>query len=169
MMYSRQETITPEIAARYLEKNVLNRTIQQKTIKNYARDMINGKWELNEQGIGFYENGNLADGQHRFNAIIEAGVPVEMYVTYNIPNSSSIHDRGRGRTLPNILGMNGFSTSIASNVLVGCVNYLFSLCGKDKPTDQIIMEFCKENEELLSKCVSITSSGSKHSICKRPL
>lgn len=56
MMYSRQETITPEVAAAYLQKSVSNRPIQRMTVKNYARDMLNGKWELNEQGIGFYEN-----------------------------------------------------------------------------------------------------------------
>lgn len=167
MMDSRQEIITPEIAARYLENNVANRPIQQKTVKNYARDMLSGKWELNGQGISFYENGNLADGQHRLNAIIEAGIPVEMYVTYGVPNSSFIHDRGRGRTMSNILSMNGFSTSIASNVLVGCINFMFFLCGKEKPTDQIVMDFCKENETLLSKCVSITCSGSTHPLCKK--
>lgn len=69
--------------------------------------------------------------------------------------------------MSNILSMNGFSSSIASNVLVGSVNYLFTLCGKNRPTDQIVMEFCKENKELLSKCVSITCSGSTHPLCKK--
>lgn len=167
MMYSRQETITPEVAAAYLQKNVSNRPIQRMTVKNYARDMLNGKWELNEQGIGFYENGNLVNGQHRLSAVIEAGIPVEMYVTYNVPNNSFIHDRGRGRTMKNILDMNGFSASIASNALIGGVNFLFSLCGKGKVTDKTIIDFCNENEEILSKCVSIVSSGSKTGICKK--
>lgn len=168
MMYSRQETITPEVAAAYLQKNVSNRPIQRMTVKNYARDMLNGKWELNEQGIGFYENGNLVNGQYRLSAVIEAGIPVEMYVTYNVPNNSFIHDRGRGRTMKNILDMNGFSASIASNALIGGVNFLFSLCGKGKVTDKTIIDFCNENEEILSKCVSIVCSGSHNAvICKK--
>lgn len=152
MMHSRKELITLEIAVEYLKKNLSNRNIQRNTVKNYARDMKNGCWQLTPAGISFYENGMLADGQHRLYAVIEAGVSIEMYVTYGVPNTSSIFDRGRIRTVANIMSMNGVNKSIAQNAVIGGVNFLFSLCGNDHVTDNILIDFCKDSEKEVIQC-----------------
>lgn len=78
-------TITPEMAARWLEKNTHNRKLQTKNIDQYAQDMRNGDWQYTHQGICLAADGTIVDGQHRLHAIVRAGVPVEMLVTRNAP------------------------------------------------------------------------------------
>lgn len=82
-------TITPEMAAQWLEKsNTRNRSVSEKTVKAYADDIINNRWELTGQGISFYDDGVLADGQHRLHAIIMADKPTTMTVTKGLLQSA---------------------------------------------------------------------------------
>lgn len=73
--------ITPEMAAKWLEEtNLQNRRLNEAKVKRFAEDIRSGNWSLTHQGIAFDTNGVLIDGQHRLWAIVEADVPVEMYV-----------------------------------------------------------------------------------------
>lgn len=80
--------ITPEMAVRWLTgNNPLNRNLRKLVVEKYASDMRNGLWRKTHQGIAFYEDGTVADGQHRLNAIVSAGIPVEMLVTTGLGKS----------------------------------------------------------------------------------
>lgn len=68
--------ITPEMAEEFLKHNTRNRNIRLPYVEELATYMRQGKWDVTHQGIGFYEDGTLFDGQHRLHAIIKAGVPV---------------------------------------------------------------------------------------------
>lgn len=74
------EEITPEMAAQYLAKNVINRKISQGHVDNIASRIAGGDWELNGDTIRFDENDNLIDGQHRLSAIIKAQRAVTTFV-----------------------------------------------------------------------------------------
>lgn len=52
------------MSEQWLKSNTKNRKAAQPTINAYAEDMAAGRWELTNQGIAFYESGELADGQH---------------------------------------------------------------------------------------------------------
>lgn len=167
-MYSRIETITPEIAREYLTHNKNNRPLKHGAIRNYARDMRNGDWQLSPQGISFYQNGDLADGQNRLEALIKANCPVEFYVTYDVPNDSTIQDRGVSRTTSDILRMAGYSSAATSNYGVGTVNFLFTMSGVSNVSDSVRNDFIVENEELLNIATRITTHGStRNQICKK--
>ena len=84
------ETITPEMAKRYLERNTKNRRLEPRVVERYASDMKEGRFGLTHQGIGFYEDGELADGQHRLSAIVKSGVSVKMLVTKGISKFSTM-------------------------------------------------------------------------------
>ncbi len=74
--------ITPQIAASILaNKNMNNRRISKTYVDSYAQDILNDRWELTNQGIGFYKDGNLADGQHRLAAVVKANKPINITVT----------------------------------------------------------------------------------------
>jgi hypothetical protein len=49
------ETVTPELAEHYLERNANNyRRLDEKTVRRYARDMTKGAWQdRHPQGIAF--------------------------------------------------------------------------------------------------------------------
>ena len=156
-MYSRIETITPEIAADYLSRNNRNRKIRQGVVKRYAADIKNGNWQLSPQGISFYESGNLADGQHRLMAIIEAGIPVDMYVTYDVPEVCTIQDRGAARSTADVLKIDGLASSAASCAGVSLANFIFKQAGKASVSEGILTKFICENEETICDALSIAN------------
>ena len=92
------ETVTPAMAQEWLESNTRNRNLSRRKVKLYADDMKKKRWSLHHQGIAFYENGELADGQHRLEAIIDSGENVAMVVVRNLPKGSGADiDRHRTR------------------------------------------------------------------------
>ena len=102
--YSVVETITPEIAKKYLEKNSNNRPLRKTHVEALARDMKRGVFFLSHQGIAFDVNGQLADGQHRLVAIVDSGCPVQMLVTRNVPEDTyKVVDVGAKRSIADAL------------------------------------------------------------------
>lgn len=92
------ETITPQLAKAYLEKNKDNRKTSRHRIGIYSRDMRSGKWTPGSP-ISFFDNGDLADGQHRLLAVVEADVPVVFVVVRNLPiESRLVHNSGMVQT-----------------------------------------------------------------------
>ena len=81
--------VTPAQAKSWLaSNNVLNRNLRHRLIDKYASDMKAGNWHISHQGIAFYEDGSLADGQHRLAAVIRANIDISFLVTFDIPKES---------------------------------------------------------------------------------
>lgn len=99
------QVITPDLARQYLEKNKKdNRKLRKSNVKRFTEQIIAGEFILTHQGIAFDETGNLIDGQHRLNAIIDAGKPVEMNVTVGLSTKAfAVTDQGVKRTPADIL------------------------------------------------------------------
>ncbi len=95
----RQEVvdITPEMAAEFLRLNSNNRKAREYVVRQYAQLMSEGRWSLSHQGIAFYKDGSLADGQHRLLAVVRSGTTVRMLVSYGVERTSYI-DVGLKRT-----------------------------------------------------------------------
>jgi len=92
--------ITPDMARMMLDTNTNNRNLSERAVTQFATAMENDNWELNHQGIAFYEGGMLADGQHRLAAIIRVNKPIKMMVTTGMPKSTAMTlDSGRRRSL----------------------------------------------------------------------
>lgn len=85
------ETVTPEMAESWLEKNKDNRPVRDFHVAKLAKDMKEGRWQINGEAIVFDSNGNLVDGQHRlwagfnsqccFQSIVVRGVAPEAFQT----------------------------------------------------------------------------------------
>ncbi len=82
------ETVTPQLAERYLAANSGNRNIVRSHVSAMARDIANGQWMFNAQPICFSASGRLLNGQHRLSAVIEAGEPIEVMVMRNLPEEA---------------------------------------------------------------------------------
>lgn len=99
--------VTPAIAELWLRRNFNNRPMRVDTVRAYAREMRNGKWLPNHQGICFNLKDELIDGQHRLQAVVMSGVTVRMMVTFNMPikvkgtrmTGMDTVDRGNTRTV----------------------------------------------------------------------
>lgn len=110
------ETITVEKAQKWLdENNTRNRNLSPKKINLYAEDMLNDRWTLSHQGIAFYQNGELADGQHRLAAVIKSGKTVKMMVTRGLPMKVGADiDRHRARNEADAIRIGGLSDWMGS-------------------------------------------------------
>ena len=162
-MYSRVETITPELALKYLEHNRKNRVLRPSVVKRYANDMLNGYWQLTPQGISFYENGDLADGQHRLNAVVHANIPVEFQVTYGVAEDCTIQDRVIKRSTSDVLHLAGVTSSAATTNGIAAINYLFVMANNHGVvSDTTIKKFLEDgkNEELICESLAISNVGS---------
>lgn len=109
-MKSEMIKITPSLAEHFLSKNTLNRNISHGLVNKYATDMENGNWETTHQGIAFYEDDTVADGQHRLLAIIKSRTTIPMMVTYGLKKESSLGiDVHRPRSIVDGIKIGGFS------------------------------------------------------------
>jgi hypothetical protein len=102
--------VTPELAARLLERNPHNRNLNAVRVKQYAQKMREGRWVLTHQGVALNGNGNLVDGQHRLAAIVASGCAVEMLVTSGV-HERDVIDTGRSRTLADVLSIYGHTNA----------------------------------------------------------
>lgn len=101
-------TITPALAREWLDGQGVNRTIRKYDVDRYARQMERGEWMVTHQGIAFNAAGRLIDGQHRLLAVIKAGTPVTMNVTFGMDdNAIKFIDTGVTRKNADILLFSG--------------------------------------------------------------
>lgn len=95
------ETISPETAKLWLEMaNRTNRPMRTMHVSDLAQSIRKGQWRQTHQGVAFSADGELLDGQHRLAAIVEAGIPVAMWVWRGMHQSTmGVIDTGLKRSL----------------------------------------------------------------------
>lgn len=111
--------ITPEMAFKWIGRNLKNRPIKDSIINRYCADMRNGQWEINGESIKFDINDRLIDGQHRLHAIHRSGETVRMPVFTGLdPKVFHTLDIGRQRNAPDVLYVRGeLNVNLLSAVL----------------------------------------------------
>lgn len=150
------EKVTPQIAEEWLGKNVHNRNIRGRIVDAYARDMAAGRWRLTGEAVKFSTNGTLLDGQHRLQAVIRAGVPVELFVLRGLePETQEVMDSGSARTAGDALRLRGQTaryTSLAAAARLGVLRGAdTSIDGSTggKVTTLEILDFLDANPDLV--------------------
>jgi hypothetical protein len=102
------ETISPVIAALlFVELNKHNRDFSLTKAHGYAQQMKLGFWRLVHQGLAFYANGKLADGQHRLAATFLSDTTQQFTVFRNFAEDAmQAIDIGKRRTAGDAFGLN---------------------------------------------------------------
>jgi hypothetical protein len=101
--------LTPGLAEKWLGQNHENRNQRDRKIKAYARDMRNGEWVTTGQTIQFDWNGNLIDGQHRCEAVIDSGSTIRVLVVRGLdPAAKRVIDTGIKRSPADALKFAGY-------------------------------------------------------------
>ena len=104
--------VTPDTAAAWLKQNVRNRRVNPKAVQDYARQMASGLWKLNGESIKIASDGTLLDGQHRLEAIVEAGVTLTLMVVEGLPPEyQDTMDLGRKRSAADAFAMDGVANA----------------------------------------------------------
>jgi hypothetical protein len=117
-------TMTPEWASSILNsQNDQNRSVRPNAVKKIATAILSGDWKVTHQGIAIGTNGQLLDGQHRLNAIVAAGISVDVLLATNCdPASFDVLDCGVNRTAADTLRLSG--SSLAAKSAAGLKYYL---------------------------------------------
>lgn len=116
------ETITKDVALRYLEKNHSNRPANQRHLTDLMARQKRGEWVPNGDSIRFDSDGYLRDGQHRLKMVIMSEIPIETVVVRDISPSAFVTiDTGKGRNLADVLAIEDYENS---TLLAGAVRYL---------------------------------------------
>lgn len=103
-MQIKLEQITPVIAKRMLENNTTNRVIRMQKVCEYANEMASGRWHQTGDPIRFFEDGTLADGQHRLEALIASGVILRLPVVRGLKPESMVGiDMGAKRSVADFM------------------------------------------------------------------
>lgn len=114
------EIITPHIAKEMLERMETNRPLSDTTAKRYARDMADGRWNNNGQGIVLSEDGTLLDGQHRLRAVLISQATLAMLVVRGVDKRTFITmDSGKTRTLSDVLAIQGYKYTVQTAASAG--------------------------------------------------
>jgi hypothetical protein len=111
--------LTPTLAEKWLGQNHENRNLRSSKVRAFARDMRNGEWTTTGQPIQFDWNGNLIDGQHRCEAVIESGVTVRVLVVKGLdPKAKQVIDTGTKRTPADALKFSGYKHDLNATAAV---------------------------------------------------
>lgn len=116
------EEFSPERASRILNAaNETNRPLRPGVAEKYSADMTAGKWTQCLDPITFYDDGNLATGQHRLWAVVDSGTTQWFYVAYGRPREEGLnYDTGLPRKFADNARISGLDRNI-SNRLISCV------------------------------------------------
>lgn len=157
MIESVVETITPAKAREYLKQNTNNyRRMSRSTVRSYAEDIKNGRWELNGETIVFGKNGILKDGQHRLAAIVLANKPVDILVVRGVENEVDKIDIGKKRTDVDILNAEGFE---CGTTLIAAANIIVNRFSGNR-NGTAVQEYVKKNYSELSRAMRVACTGS---------
>jgi hypothetical protein len=102
------ERITPVKAAIMLKSNPNNRNLNHDHVAFLASQMAKGNWAENGQSIVMDFHGNIVDGQHRLNAIVQSGKSINMLVVSGVnPKTINTIDTGRSRSASDVFTLKG--------------------------------------------------------------
>ena len=115
------ELVTPKKAEAWLNSNTINRTLRPGVVERYAADMKSNRWTNCNAAIAIYDDGNLADGQHRLYAIIESGCSIKFTIHRGLSCEDGLNiDTGLGRSLIDNARISGIEPGITTALVAVC-------------------------------------------------
>lgn len=154
------ETITPELAEKYIEEstrlfNTLSgnkqRRVRQTTVDCYVKAMKEGRWKMNGETIKFDKEGRLMDGFHRVKAVIKSGMPIDFLVVRGIENEvMDTIDIGLKRSLENALQ---FQSKCYENGAAAIVKAKMQLDNRNKNMGQSNANAGLEQTEMVEEYI----------------
>lgn len=100
-------TVDPDTAVAWLATNAHNRRLKKSVVRFYVQQMEAGAWAGDApEPISFDQDGNLINGQHRLEAIVEADRPQRLLVARGVRRKTRLLlDTGTPRTGADAIAM----------------------------------------------------------------
>jgi hypothetical protein len=151
--------ITPPMAAvLFLEFNKMNRGVTFSKCYDFAAAMKRGEWKYHHQGIAFYPDGSLADGQHRMAGVALSETVQEFMVAPNFQREAiDVIDRSKRRSAGEGLEMLGIANGkVKAAIGQTAMEYIAKHDGRTvKYTDIQVEKWCLEHDAVLTEAVEI--------------
>lgn len=150
------EYVTPQLAQLYLSKNFKrNRRHMPSVSKGYRDNMTGGTWEVTGDPLRFNVDGELVDGQHRLQAIIDSGIPQWCLIVRGVSHRAvRAIDRGRGRSLAHALQIAGIDAATSKFVAAARVMmfapHLSTSRAESTVTDTQMAEFIADHSDAIT-------------------
>jgi hypothetical protein len=159
-----KQIITPELAKEILQTNGKNRKLNASRYLLYARQMGARRWKNTADGItiSFDKNGNLANGQHRLQAVIASNISLEVFVCKNGETMAGAlelpFDTGYLRSTSVITG-NRITFEAPIKYLIRAFYYPKIQVITADDIDSFVKNLSKDEKEVLDFLSSITYTG----------
>jgi hypothetical protein len=166
--------VTPEMASDWLSKNNAgNRKVIKPEVALLRSQIETGLYHTTHQGIGFYEDGSLADGQHRLMAIVEAGIGIWINVTTGLERVA-VHAIDGGKIRSNLdrlhfLGVQSDTHRVSTcNCLIS--QYKSERAGRERwKTEKLASQEFEEFYRLFLDSIEFVMSFKRPDRCPSPL
>lgn len=149
---TRTMVITPAQAQKLLdETNHHNRPMKWRNVHRFARDMREGRWQLNGQALIWGTTGQLLDGQNRLAAVVEADTAIRFSTVTGIdPVAQATIDLGAKRSTGDVLSMDQAGTKDLAALarLAWMWDRGHRTFSTDNPTTPELIEYIGEHPEL---------------------
>lgn len=154
----RKMLVTPAKAKEFIESNVHNRRIRQKTLLRYSTDMKAGRWKEDTfELIKISPSGRILDGQHRLHAIVKSNVSLNLHVAFGVPeNVFDVLDSGSIRNAADVFKIADVPNDHALPSIIQ--QYYVLSCGKasssassGKLTNAQLLESYNANQDFWQK------------------
>jgi hypothetical protein len=155
--------VTPAMAFEMLSKQLGNRKINRRQVDMLVCAIKNGEWRLTHQGIAFYEDGTLADGQHRLTAISESGESVSLMVVTGVKRDLDTVlavDCGKPRTVIDSNFISGVEVSNKAISLAKGIEYSFG-GNRKKLSHKQSFELVKKHEATIKTTFNVFGGSAK--------
>lgn len=166
--YTTVEMIGPELAREYLDMMPRNRRRRIRLQTRFATAIKKGQWKLTGESIKFNTKGELIDGQHRLEAVIEANKAIEILVCRNVPPSAFMElDTGGTRSPGDLLTVAGYNYT---NSVASTIRYLTSILriegdqigpsslAHERVDPKTLLEYANTHGEELTAAVTVTNN-----------
>ena len=143
--------VTPSMAESFLLENNSNRKLNKPQLDMLVRTIKAGNWALTHQGVAIYDDGTLADGQHRLSAIVESGIACMMPVFYGVEKTEKTVmavDCGKLRSVTDSSAISGNSVRASDVSLAKAIEYGMN-CRAPRLTHQESSDLCKKHASSL--------------------
>lgn len=154
------ERITPTKATEYLNDNKANRHLRNSLVTKYAGDMKNQRWTDCPEPISFYDDGDIADGQHRLWAIVESGCTIPFLVLRGLSRAAGLNiNTGAGRTLVDNARICGRDDHLSHALIATARMYALGAKQRGAQSNGQRLEYVERHREPCDWAVSNGPSG----------
>ena len=172
------ETIGPVKAQQYLDLMGRNRKKRGRLKQRFTDAMKAGHWKLTGEAIKFNTRGELIDGQHRLEAIIESGKAIQILVCRNVPDEAFMElDTGGTRTPGDLLTVAGYDYTNGVASAIRNITSIYEIeagqigsssIARKRVEPEVLLEYAEQHSDALVTAVKKTMTKQARTVCSPP-